>query len=193
MRTVYVTTDTADPAAIEAAFQELEAEGAAMLDRAGTPPDRRRFERTLDARYARQSYELNVAAADGVFDAAALGHAASAFHAKHRQTYGHDNASEPVQIVSLRLAAIGEIPPLAIRQPPATEGDPVKGERTVYLSAEERHAAPVLDRALMPAGYSVAGPAVIESLESTILVPAKWRAAMDEDGYVRLTREGDAA
>ena len=37
---------------------------------------------------------------------------ADAFHDRHRQTYGHDNRSEPVQIVNLRVAAIGTIPPL---------------------------------------------------------------------------------
>ena len=58
VQTLYVTTDTADPAALEAAFAALEREGAAMLDRAGVAPERRRFERSVDARYARQSYEL---------------------------------------------------------------------------------------------------------------------------------------
>jgi N-methylhydantoinase A len=40
----------------------------------------------------------------------------------------------------------------------------------------------------MPAGSQLAGPAVIESLESTILVPPGWQAKMNEDGFVLLTR-----
>ena len=40
----------------------------------------------------------------------------------------------------------------------------------------------------MPAGLAVSGPAVIESLESTILVPPAWQAAMDDNGFVLLTR-----
>jgi N-methylhydantoinase A/oxoprolinase/acetone carboxylase beta subunit len=40
----------------------------------------------------------------------------------------------------------------------------------------------------MPAGSEAAGPLVIESLESTILVPPGWGARMDEDGFVLLTR-----
>lgn len=187
VRTVYVMTDSADPAALETAFAELEAEGAAMLDRAGVAPERRRFERSLDARYGRQSYELNVPAGAGAFDAAALAAAANAFHDRHRQTYGHDNRTEPAQIVSLRLAAIGEIPSLAIRQAPASSGDPVKGRRAVHAGRSGRADAPVLDRQRMPAGYVVDGPAVIESLESTIRVPPGWRAEMDGDGFIRLT------
>ena len=113
VRTFYVTTGTADPATVEAAFVALEREGAAMLDRAGVAPERRRFERSVDARYARQSYELRdtgSAAPDRCGGARAR--SPKAFHDRHRNTYGHDNRSEPVQIVSVRVAAIGAIPPL---------------------------------------------------------------------------------
>ena len=48
--------------------------------------------------------------------------------------------------------------------------------------------AAIYDRARMPAGLVAAGPAVIESLESTILVPPGWQAKMTEDGFVVLTR-----
>jgi N-methylhydantoinase A len=185
VRTVYVTTDTADAAAMDAAFSELEAEGAAMLDRAGTPPERREFHRTMDARYERQSYELSVSAASS-FDADALASAAEAFHDRHRQTYGHDNRGEPVQIVSLRVSAIGKIPALAIRQEPQIGAEPVKGNRTILFKGETLQAE-ILDRVKMPKGRIAKGPAVIESLESTILIPPRWQAEMDSDGYIRIT------
>ena len=185
VRTVYVTTDTADAAAMEAAFAELEAEGAAILDRAGTPPERRQFQRTMDARYERQSYELSVPAASS-FDANALASAAEAFHDRHRQTYGHDNRGEPVQIVSLRVSAIGKIPALAIRQEPQVGAEPIKGSRAVLFRGETLQAE-ILDRVKMPKGRIAIGPSVIESLESTILVPPGWQAEMDSDGYIRIT------
>ena len=73
-----------------------------MLDRAGVAPERRRFERSVDARYERQSYELSVPVPARTLDAAALREIAEAFHDRHRQTYGHDNRAEPVQLVSVR-------------------------------------------------------------------------------------------
>ena len=186
VRTVYATTATAEPEALEAAFQLLEQEGAAMLDRAGVEPVRRRFVRSLDARYARQSYELGVPVPPGRLDRRALAEIAEVFHARHRRTYGHDNRSEPVQLVNLRLAAIGSIPPLALRQAPAAPGsDPGKGQRTVWFGADDLTAT-VLDRARMPAHFTVVGPAVIESLESTILIPPRWQARMDENGFIWL-------
>lgn len=190
VRTYYATTATADPAALEQGFSALESEGAAMLDRAGVAAERRRFVRTVDARYARQSYELSVPVASGRLDAVSIAAIADAFHERHRQTYGHDNRSEPVQIVNLRVAAIGTIPPLRIRQEVASgEASPLKGERRAWFRATGETTARILDRARIPAGLDTAGPAVIESLESTILVPPGWHAVMDADGFVIMSRK----
>ena len=189
VRTVYATTDAADPMVLQAAFEAMEREGASMLDRARVAHARRRFERSVDARYGRQSYELPVPVANGSIDAATIAGIADAFHERHRQTYGHDNRTEPVQLVSLRVAAIGAIPPLVLRQDPAPAGTQAeKARRTLWFRATGAVEAAILDRARMPAGLRVVGPAVIESLESTILVPPGWQARMDADGFVWLGR-----
>ncbi len=195
VRTVYTTTATADPSVLEAAFRAMEAEGSAMLERAGIAAGRRRFDRSVDARYAGQSYELNVPVAGGAVDAAAIGGIAEAFHGRHAQTYGHDNRAEPVQFVSLRLAAIGIIPPLVIRQQPAAAGThSAKPSREVWFRSTGTITAGVHDRARMAEAAVVDGPAVIESLESTILVPPGWQARMDGDGFILMapTRQGAA-
>ncbi|HKD56311.1 MAG TPA: hydantoinase/oxoprolinase family protein, partial [Hyphomicrobiaceae bacterium] len=167
VRTVYTTTASADPAALEAVFAALEQQGGAMLDRACIAPEQRRFERSFDARYERQSYELAVPVAPRVLDQAALGEIAEAFHVRHRATYGHDNRAEPVQLVSARVTAIGTMPPLAIRRKPAPAGsDALKGHRRVWFRDAGEASARIYQRARMPAGVVCAGPAVIESLES---------------------------
>jgi N-methylhydantoinase A len=189
VRTVYVTTANADPPMLEAAFVALEQEGAAMLDRAGVASARRRFERSVDARYERQSYELAVPVPPGRLDAAALAQIAASFHERHRRTYGHDNPAEPVQIVSIRVTAIGVIPELGIRDRPSGDRDgAIKSRRSVWFRESGTIEANVYERTRMPAGLAVSGPAVIESLESTILVPPAWLARMTEDGFVLLTR-----
>jgi N-methylhydantoinase A len=189
VQTLYVTTDTVDPATLEAAFVALERNGTAMLDRAGVAPERRRFERSVDARYARQSYELLIAVPSRPIGRPEIGTIAETFHDRHRQTYGHDNRSEPVQIVSVRLAAIGTIPPLLVRDTPAHSGtDAAKSKRQLWFRDAGAVDAAICDRRRMPAGLELVGPAVIESLDSTILVPPGWQARMNEDGFVQLTR-----
>jgi N-methylhydantoinase A len=194
VRTVYTTTATADPSVLEAAFRAMEAEGSAMLERAGIDAARRRFDRSVDARYAGQSYELNVPVGDGAVDAAAIGAIAESFHIRHAQTYGHDNRAEPVQFVSLRLAAIGVIPPLVIRQQPAAAGTPsAKPSREVWFRSTGTITADVHDRARLAEGAVVNGPAVVESLESTILIPPGWQARMDGDGFILMARKKQGA
>src|SRR5262249_60858633 len=117
-----VPAEAPDPAALEAAFVALERKGSAMLDRAGVAPERRRFERSVDARYPRQSYELQVPLPPGAVERATLHKIAATFHDRHLQTYGHDNRDEPVQIVSVRLPAIGTIPSLKVRDQTAPAG-----------------------------------------------------------------------
>ena len=188
VRTVYLTTADAEPATLETAFAALEKEGAAVLARAHVPAVRRRFERSVDARYARQSYELTVPVPAGAFDAARLKHIAEAFHDLHRRTYGHDNRAEPVQLVNVRVTAIGSIPQLTVRDAPAASGgNAVKLRRPLWFRAAGEVEADVFDRARMSAGLIAKGPAVIESLESTILVPPGWQARMDADGFVLMT------
>jgi N-methylhydantoinase A len=188
VQTLLTTTDAADPAAVEAAFAALERKGAAMLEGAGVAPRRRRLERSVDARYRRQSYELGIPVPPDAVDRVALAAIAEDFHQRHRQTYGHDNRAEPVQIVSLRVAAVGQIPPLMLRDVPARTGaDAVKARRKLWFRAGEVDAT-IYDRARMWAGLAVAGPAVIESFESTILVPPGWTATMNEDGFISMTR-----
>ena len=195
VRTVYKTTAVVEPAELESAFAALERDGTAMLDRAGVPAERRRFERSIDARYERQSYELPIAVPPGALGPPALAHIAEAFHDRHRQTYGHDNRSEPVQLVSVRVAAIGAIAPLPIREKTAKPGaEAIKSKRQVWFRASGAAEATIYDRARMPAGLTAVGPAVIESLESTILVPPGWQARMTEEGFVLLSRaQGDKA
>jgi N-methylhydantoinase A len=194
VRTVYTTTATADPSVLEAAFRAMEAEGSGMLERAGIDAGRRRFDRSVDARYAGQSYELNVPVAGSAVDAAAIGEIAEGFHIRHAQTYGHDNRAEPVQFVSLRLAAIGVIPPLTIRQQPAPAGTPsAKPSRKVWFRSTGTVMAEVHDRVRMAEGTVVHGPAVVESLESTILIPPGWQARMDGDGFILMARTKQGA
>jgi N-methylhydantoinase A len=189
VQTLFITTDSADPAALETAFAILQRKGAAMLDRAGIAPERQRFERSIDARYPRQSYELAVPIPTAPADQATLKDIAERFHTRHLQTYGHDNRAEPVQIVNVRVAAIGTIVPLKVCDTPGRAGThAVKCRRQLWFRETGAVDSTVYDRKRMPSGLAIAGPAVIESLDSTVLVPPAWKATMDADGFVLLAR-----
>ena len=116
VRTVYTTTAAADPAAAGGSLRRAGAGGR------GHARPRRRRARSGGASSARSMRATSASPMSSsipvpprALDTAALAEIAEAFHDRHRQTYGHDNRGEPVQLVSVRVAAIGAIPPLPIR------------------------------------------------------------------------------
>ena len=185
-RTLYAPLDALEPARIAAVLAAMEAEGLAMLEAAGVPPERRVLQRQADCRYRRQAYELTVPMADGPVTAATLTALAAAFHAKHEQTYGHANAAEPVQLVNLRLTALGRLPALALAQPSRPEAAR-RGHRQVWFGGEAMDCT-VLWRDGLSAGEAIPGPAVIEALDSTVVVPPGWTARVADQGLLRMTR-----
>jgi N-methylhydantoinase A len=184
-RTLYADLSSIDPARFGTVIADMERAGTEMLRAARVPRDRQALLRQADVRYRRQAYELTVPIADGEITRATLNDLAAAFHAKHEQTYGHANRSEHVQLVNLRLTALGRLPDLVLAQ----RADPASARtrnREVWFAEDRFTTAPVHWRdGLMP-GTQIIGPAIIEAMDSTTVVPPGWRARIDDLGYIRL-------
>src|SRR6202034_4170454 len=122
-----------------------------------------------DLRYRRQAYELTVAMPPGPVTRASLDALAAAFHDRHRQTYGHASPAEPVQLVNLRLTAIGRLPYLTLRQ--QTVGAAARQRvREVWFAATGFAPCAVHWRDGLVPGTALAGPAIVEAMDSTIVV-----------------------
>jgi N-methylhydantoinase A len=186
-RTLYADLAQVDPTRVADAISAMEARAAAMLDAARVPAERRGLIRQADVRYRRQAYELTVSLVAGPIDRAAVDALIEAFHSKHAQTYGHANRTEAVQLVNVRVTALGRLPGLTL----ALRGDAAAArvrERSVWFSGMGLIATRVHWRNGLAPGSTIAGPAVIESLDSTTVVPPGWNAWVDDLGYIRLTR-----
>ena len=64
------------------------------------------------------------------------------------------------------------------------------GEREVWFEGSGLTASKVHERALLLAGHEIAGPAVIEQEDSTVLVPPSWHALVDRAGNIVISRQG---
>ena len=193
-RTFFVGLDESDPDALEGVYSELEAAARQMLARTGIDAASWQMERTADLRYVRQAYELNVPAPDTV-DRRGMALLADRFHDRHERTYGHANREEKIQIVTLRLSASAKLPELVLAQgsPDAAVPGDQKGQRPVWYDGEMPVPTAVHDRNRIRTGQVLAGPVIIESLDSTIVVPPSWRARLDERGFILMTRKGTEA
>ena len=186
-RTLYADLSALDPAQVAKALIEMEAMASEWLTAVAIPLTRRALVRAADVRYRRQAYELTVPLAEGPIARASLDILADAFHEKHRRTYGHANPEEPVQLVNLRLTAIGRLPSLALALPPAT-ALARRTMREVWFPEIGSTPCPVHWRDGLRAGETLAGPAIVEAMDSTIVVPPGWIASVDGKGYIRLRR-----
>lgn len=187
-RTLYADIGSIDPTRVADVIEGMEQAGREMLHAARVPPDRQVLLRQADVRYRRQAYELTVPIADGPITRATLDEVAAAFHAKHEQIYGHANRSELVQLVNLRLTALGRQPDLVLAQ----RAEPASARtrtRNVWFVETGFTLTPVRWRNGLMLGTHIAGPAIIEAMDSTTVVPPGWQARIDELGYISLSRE----
>ena len=191
VRTFFGRLDRIEAAPLDQAFAELERTARAMLESTGVPANDRAIERVADVRYVRQAYELTVPFSDGPVTAASLQQLATSFHERHRQTYGHDSPHEPVQLVNIRVTAVGRRAGLTIRQPVLAEAGARKGSRHAWFRETGRIEVDVLARERFAVGTAIDGPVVVESLDSTLVVPPGWRGTVDANGFLLLRRRGD--
>jgi N-methylhydantoinase A len=188
-RTLYASLDKVAPDHIEAVWAKMQEDAAEMLEHAGVSKSNWEFKRSAGLRYARQAYELNVAADGAKVTESIILALTRDFHSKHQLTYGHHNPGEPVQLVTLRLTAIGKLPPLELIQRSTDDGNCLKGNRKAWFRATGHVDCEVHDRSRIKHENIVDGPAVIESFDSTIVVPPGWSARMTKEGFVRMARK----
>ncbi|MDP3339260.1 hydantoinase/oxoprolinase family protein [Frigidibacter sp.] len=131
-------------------------------------PADRKVQLAADMRYASQNYELQITL-DALPDIATL---KQMFFAAHAQAYGFFNPDDPVDVVALRLTALGTRPAL---QTPAQSGTATaapqpRSHRPVWFYGVTPITAPVYDRADFAAGTTLTGPAVIDQFDATLLL-----------------------
>ena len=187
-RTLYADLGSVPAERVAEVFASMEAAGSAMLDAAKVPAERRALVRMADVRYRRQAYELTVPIGEGPIDRGVLDGLSRDFHARHEQTYGHANRAEAVQLVTLRLTAVGRREDLRLARP----GDPSAAKvrnRRVWFPSTGFVETVVYWRDGLGADTVLTGPAIVEALDSTVVVPPGWKISNDRMGFFRLTRE----
>jgi N-methylhydantoinase A len=181
-----------DLAEVENVYVALEAQGRAALRRYGVDPQGVVFQRSADMRYRRQAYEINVRLPAAALSAGDAPRIAEAFHEMHERLYGRRDPAGVVQLVTLCVTAIGSSRHLDYR--PLARGDGSarqarKGTRKVFFREPGIVECPLYERAELLAADKIAGPAVIEADDSTVLVLPQWTACCDELANLILTRE----
>jgi len=170
-RTVMLPGET--PAdAIVAALQPLVEQGVADIRAEGFTPEDTVIERLLDMRYCGQSYELTIP----------FGPDFSAdFHAAHRQMYGYARPEAAIEIVNVRVRAVGRVspPPLAVAPLGAPDPSPAWLDSRLVRFPDGLVLTPFYLGERLSPGNHLAGPAVVIRSDTTILLDRGDHAYVD--------------
>ncbi|WP_417410944.1 hydantoinase/oxoprolinase family protein [Hoeflea sp.] len=181
-RTEILPLAAASLPALTAMADDLRMRGSALLDQDEMPEDRRILTLTADLRYRGQAFELMTAMPDGPVTADTLALLRSRFEDQHRQRFSFDDPKEAVEIVTLRLTAIGVLGDADLPAVPYAPSEAATvTHRPVHVDGGWFD-TPVHRQFSLAPGASVTGPAIIEQEYTTLLIPGGWSLTMTATG-----------
>ena len=170
LRTLLLALDPDAFTEVNGAREEIAAEADAWFENEGVTGSRRSLEWTADLRYLGQNYEIQVPWSGRELDRSAIAELARAFHAAHEQQYGFASVVETIQLVSVKAKAVGTLPAPAIpRLEPRPDAAP-SGERETVFERGRPRRCPVYRRSDLAPDQTVHGPAIVEQLDTTVIV-----------------------
>ena len=171
-----------DVVRLSAAFAEMEAEGRTRLGWFDGPIQIRR---SADMRYGEQVFEIAVGLDEIAWDSANAAKAIEdAFEERHRALYTYAMADQEVVVVNARTSVIGVLPPPAIPEPSRPTDAATIASRRVFL--QQWMEVPVFAFDALGQDQRLAGPALVESEATTILIRAGDSARFDQRGWLEI-------
>jgi N-methylhydantoinase A len=179
--------DGVDREELEGEFRKLEMEARERLEHEDVPDEEMSIQRLIDMRYLGQWRSLTIPVGSPVD----LDDAAARFHAEHEREYNYRRDGTPVEIYRLNVRAVGVTPKPDLRrhEPVGGAPGPHAVRRVRFDETEAAVEAPIYVRSDLGSATELEGPAVIEQLDSTTLVPPGWRVEIDEWLNIRMHLE----
>ena len=180
----YLAFDRVDLADLAQRLQSMEAEAVAAVEHEGARSDVIRTQHAVDIRYVAQEYTVTVPIlfAAEPLEAGFRETLPERFHEAHRARYGHSNPGAPIEIVTLRTTAVGDlgrpIPKPAELRP---ESPFLFDTRDVVFDGAPR-ATKFIRRRDLAAGVTVEGPAVVVEQTATTVIPPGAQLRVDQIG-----------
>jgi N-methylhydantoinase A len=177
---------------VNAVSEELTALCRSMMAAEGFAEDEIKITHSGDFQFAGQVHALEMTLPSDSLSQDDVPALQRRFTEVYERTYGKGTAWPiPPQILNYTVTARGRLPhpqtKPALLDPRSPE-EMVKHRREVFLPAERRRAEiPVYDEALFTHGSRVEGPALVESVDTTLLVPSGVVAERDEHLNLVLT------
>jgi N-methylhydantoinase A len=192
--TLNLTLDALDAPALAARMTASGKAASAVVAASNLAIDRIDVVYELDMHYIGQTHTVGVPiafAADADGNAVTRASVAAAFESAYQQSFSRLLPGIPARIVNLRTAAIGRRPTfdLAALAPgaDASRANAARGQRPVWFDGAW-HATDIWSRLDLPVGEVIAGPAILEQDDATIVVEPGLQARVDRLGNLIMER-----
>jgi N-methylhydantoinase A len=190
LKHAYVRTYAADVDGLAfdevgAVLGEMRAEAIQTLRAEQMPDDRVDLQFGADLRYVAQFQEVEVPIHfDGTLTEADVDGAVAAFHDKHESLYGYAMRGTPIELINLRLTALGRTDKPALEQSSSGGEDPSharKASRQAFFDGDFRE-VDVFDGLALKRDNRVVGPAIVEQPTTTVVVTSGYDLTVDAYG-----------
>jgi N-methylhydantoinase A len=183
VQTCYQEGPQYDLQRIASVYADLEAQALEWLRAERVPQAAQHLLRSADLRYAHQSFELTCMLPEGELALALVQQLIEAFHREHRRLYTYDLPNAPVEVVNLRVTAIGLLPKLNPQGVSASATDlngALAEVRPVYFDQMGGFAdTPCYVRQRLSPGMTFDGPAIVDQDDATTVIYPNFRARVD--------------
>lgn len=180
--TFLTTLEDSDIKNLNRSYGNLEEEAIIRMLSEGISRGNILLQRSADARYRGQGYELEICVSSGSLDQMSIDKAREEFHRSHEKHYGYRMANETVEFVNIRVTSIGMLPKphfkkKLLRDSKAEQA--IKEYRQIYYLGNY-YDMPIYDRYLLHSGDYFSGPGIIEQNDSTTFILPGNKAFIDD-------------
>ena len=180
-------SDSMDADQVLTQFHSLEMTARAELRAEGFAAEPE-VHRSISMRYAGQNYEHDVPLESGKPDALSLQKGFEEFHRLHKQLYGYSISGEVIELIRINVTTIGRTKKPELKAPAGRQAARPHQTRPVCFEHGEFISCPVFRREHLPGRFTLEGPAVIEEIDSTILLHPGQTLQVDPHGMIGIRR-----
>jgi len=179
---------------VAAIYRDIVNTAVKTLETENVPASRIVIQYSADLRYIGQFNEVEVPAfAHGDFSTAALQALADEFHRRHDELYGYSTPASPIEIINLRVSALG-VTDKPVAETHERHGTDPSAARTGWRMTWQNGdwvETPVYEGLRLFNGYVVPGPAIVIQPTTSILVPSDFELCCDAGNNYLMYRKGD--
>ncbi|TFG29961.1 MAG: hydantoinase/oxoprolinase family protein [Promethearchaeota archaeon] len=176
--TSFTTSNAFEFDKINKILEELEKKAEEFFIRANIIPENRQIKYYMEARYPYQVYDLNIPLTENRITEKNISKIIESFHEIHQKFYASSDPKSHIEATALRVSAIGKVKKPQIKEIVKTEENAsiaLKGTRNVYFREKERFIeTSIYDGDKLKNGHIINGPAIVEEVNTTIVIPPNY-------------------